>query len=191
MGSVRTLANQNRTIVSTIHQPSPQTFALFDKLLLLGEGKVIYFGPLTGALSFFVNSPFQFQYTKGLNPADFIISVAGSFTSSGTGLKITASQLSEYYLGSSLYRQYEESKELMAALDIAAVNPLQNRNISIAKDGFENESGQRVNKLQVYSTSTWYQVKVLFRRVALKTIREPKLVVASLMRYIYHFLTTY
>jgi ABC-type multidrug transport system ATPase subunit len=38
MAAVRNLANQNRTILSTIHQPSMQTFELFDKLLLMAKG---------------------------------------------------------------------------------------------------------------------------------------------------------
>jgi ABC-type multidrug transport system ATPase subunit len=38
MAAVRNLANENRTILSTIHQPSMQTFELFDKLLLMAKG---------------------------------------------------------------------------------------------------------------------------------------------------------
>ena len=38
MAAVRNLANQNRTVISTIHQPATMTFLLFDKVILLGEG---------------------------------------------------------------------------------------------------------------------------------------------------------
>src|SRR5690606_9020761 len=41
MAAVRNLANQNRTVICTIHQPSPQTFDLFDKLSLMAEGRII------------------------------------------------------------------------------------------------------------------------------------------------------
>jgi ABC-type multidrug transport system ATPase subunit len=34
MNAVRALANQHRTCVSTIHQPSPEVFALFDKVVV-------------------------------------------------------------------------------------------------------------------------------------------------------------
>jgi hypothetical protein len=53
MSAVRVLANQNRTCVSTIHQPSPEVFALFDKVVLLSEGRLIYFGPAKTAVDFF------------------------------------------------------------------------------------------------------------------------------------------
>jgi len=82
MAAVRNLSNQNRTVICTIHQPSPQTYELFDKLLLLAEGRVVYFGAADEAIGYFVSSPFAFDYIRGTNPADFVISVAGSFVKS-------------------------------------------------------------------------------------------------------------
>ncbi|KAJ1403806.1 hypothetical protein B484DRAFT_309781, partial [Ochromonadaceae sp. CCMP2298] len=53
MSAVRNLANQNRTVVCTIHQPSEDTYALFDKLLLLAEGRVIFHGPAKHIVPYF------------------------------------------------------------------------------------------------------------------------------------------
>ncbi len=45
--NIRTIANSGRTVVCTIHQPSPRVFYHFDKLLLLKRGgKVVYFGDI-------------------------------------------------------------------------------------------------------------------------------------------------
>lgn len=44
MAVIRRLAEQGRTIVAVIHQPSSEVFDLFDKLSLLSGGKVVYFG---------------------------------------------------------------------------------------------------------------------------------------------------
>lgn len=43
---VKRIAQQHGMIViASIHQPNWDTFALFDKLLLLSQGKTMYFGP--------------------------------------------------------------------------------------------------------------------------------------------------
>jgi len=35
--------DQGRTVISTIHQPNSDIFEMFDRLLLLAKGKIIYF----------------------------------------------------------------------------------------------------------------------------------------------------
>jgi ABC-type multidrug transport system ATPase subunit len=42
--TLRRLADTGKTIVSVIHQPSQHVFQLFDDLLLLSEGRLMYFG---------------------------------------------------------------------------------------------------------------------------------------------------
>lgn len=75
MSAVRNLANQNRTIICTIHQPSPDTFFLFDKLMLLGSGKVIYYGPVSDVVAYFVSSPWEFKYIQGITFVILSVSV--------------------------------------------------------------------------------------------------------------------
>lgn len=50
---LRASAAQGKTVICTIHQPSSELVALFDKLVLLAEGRVAYAGSAKGALSFF------------------------------------------------------------------------------------------------------------------------------------------
>lgn len=42
--ALRNVARSGRTIISSIHQPSSEVFALFDDLLLLSNSQTIYFG---------------------------------------------------------------------------------------------------------------------------------------------------
>ena len=35
---LKLLANQGKTVLSTIHQPSPEVFELFDEVIFLAEG---------------------------------------------------------------------------------------------------------------------------------------------------------
>jgi ABC-type multidrug transport system ATPase subunit/ABC-type multidrug transport system permease subunit len=68
---LRNLANEGKTIILTIHQPSSAMFELFDKLMLLSEGEVVYFGETSRAESYFasIGHPFQANY----NPCDFMM----------------------------------------------------------------------------------------------------------------------
>lgn len=71
MTSLRQLASNGRTIVSTIHQPRSSIFALFDQLCLLSEGRVMYFGPARDAVPYFAS--LSFQSPAQFNPADFFL----------------------------------------------------------------------------------------------------------------------
>jgi len=67
------LANQGRTVVCTIHQPSSQIYAMFDKILLLSEGRTAYMGSTKNANDFFtsIERPCPINY----NPADHFVQV--------------------------------------------------------------------------------------------------------------------
>lgn len=50
---LKRLAQTGKTIICTIHQPSSEVFALFDKLLLMADGRVAFLGTPGEAGSFF------------------------------------------------------------------------------------------------------------------------------------------
>eukprot|EP00116_Pleurobrachia_bachei_P001592 sb/3461854/ len=68
---LKRLANSQRNIIVTIHQPSSDVFSLFDSIMLLHDGSVAYIGPRTGAPRFF--SEFGYSCPSDYNPADFYI----------------------------------------------------------------------------------------------------------------------
>lgn len=45
MRAVRDLADTGVTVCATIHAPSPAAFDLFDRLLVLARGELVYHGP--------------------------------------------------------------------------------------------------------------------------------------------------
>ena len=53
MELLKSLANQGRTIIQTIHQPNSDMFEMMDQLMLLARGKVIYFNDASRAVDYF------------------------------------------------------------------------------------------------------------------------------------------
>lgn len=67
--SLSRLAHQGRTVIATIHQPSSQIFHLFDDLILLNEGHIVYCGDVQASIDYFARLGYPCpQYS---NPADF------------------------------------------------------------------------------------------------------------------------
>ena len=58
----------------TIHQPNSDIFHLFDKLVLMVEGKLIYQGPKNESVDYFDRS-FGLHCPEFYNPADYFMSV--------------------------------------------------------------------------------------------------------------------
>ena len=69
--SMRRLAEQGKTIICTIHQPSSEVFEKFDRLLLMAEGRVAYLGDLNQCQNFFASN--GLLCPDNYNPADFYI----------------------------------------------------------------------------------------------------------------------
>ncbi|KAG6584656.1 ABC transporter-like protein [Phytophthora cinnamomi] len=57
-----------RTVVTAIHQPSSEVFALFDRLYLLAEGATVFEGPACEAISHFAS--LGLPCPQFMNPAD-------------------------------------------------------------------------------------------------------------------------
>jgi len=64
--------DQGKGILATIHQPSSQIWACFDKVCFMTEGKVMYFGPTQDVISHFERVADQ-MCPANTNPADFVL----------------------------------------------------------------------------------------------------------------------
>lgn len=61
------------TVVCTIHQPRSTIFELFDQLMILSQGQVVYFGPAKEAVGYFTNLGYACR--PFVNPADYFMDV--------------------------------------------------------------------------------------------------------------------
>ncbi|RDX62153.1 ABC transporter G family member 34, partial [Mucuna pruriens] len=60
----------DETMVISLLQPTPETYELFDDIILLSEGQIVYQGPRENVLEFFENMGFKCPARKGV--ADFL-----------------------------------------------------------------------------------------------------------------------
>jgi ABC-type multidrug transport system ATPase subunit len=58
------------TILLSLLQPAPETYELFDDIILMAEGKIVFHGPKNCILSFFESYGFQCPERK--EAADFL-----------------------------------------------------------------------------------------------------------------------
>lgn len=58
------------TILVSLLQPAPETFDLFDDVILMAEGKIVYHGPRSYVVEFFEHCGFKCPSRKGV--ADFL-----------------------------------------------------------------------------------------------------------------------
>lgn len=71
METIVALSRKGKTVVATIHQPRSNIYELFDDLMLLAQGKVVYFGPANRAVEYFAG--LGFHCPQHYNPADVCI----------------------------------------------------------------------------------------------------------------------
>ncbi|XP_045102401.1 protein white-like isoform X3 [Portunus trituberculatus] len=71
VNAMKKMTELGKTVIATIHQPSSEVFAMFDRLLLLAEGRVAFLGTVQEAHRFFtrLEHPCPLNY----NPGDHFI----------------------------------------------------------------------------------------------------------------------
>ena len=85
--SLVTLARDyNRTVVFTIHQPRSNIVALFDQLILLAKGHVVYSGPFSKCQHYFER--IGFPCPPGFNIADYLSTCINAFSTPSLTLSI-------------------------------------------------------------------------------------------------------
>lgn len=107
MSSIQRLAKNCRTVVSVIHQPSSETFDLFDRLCLLSDGHVIYFGAAGNAANFFEAAGLPVPMRR--SPADHFLHVINRDFSEGGKTEANISKLVAAYDSSRISTQVKST----------------------------------------------------------------------------------
>lgn len=73
---LRIEAQRGLAVMATIHQPSSEVFHMFDRVILLAEGRVIYNGKPHDVQEYFAAEPFGVKMGQYCNPADKLLTFA-------------------------------------------------------------------------------------------------------------------
>lgn len=65
---------ENKTVIMTIHQPNSDIFELFDRVLLMAEGKLVFQGSTSQSRLYFQYN-FGFKCPQFFNPADYFMKI--------------------------------------------------------------------------------------------------------------------
>jgi len=150
---MKTLAQQGRTIICTIHQPSAKLFKEFDQVYVLAKGECLYQGGPSHLVSFLdkVKLPCPIYH----NPADYIIELAcGEYGEDKIDIMV------EEMMNGECLDWFEDPDKVLRLEVLRKKYPLNELNMG---------SGS------IHATSKWHQLTVLLKRSLIKAKRDSTL----------------
>ena len=107
MQAVKRLALQGRTCMCSIHQPSPLLFALFDYVLLMEAGRLVFFGAPVDVLEYFT-SELGYLARADCSVAEFLVDICNHEGERDEGDEPkSAAELAERYSCSTLAKAHQ------------------------------------------------------------------------------------
>lgn len=166
---LKNMALKGKTVVTTIHQPSSEIFAMFDKVLLMAEGRVAFLGSPDGACKFF--STMGACCPSNYNPADFFIQLLAIAPTREEPCRQTVQMVCECFQESEAGQRILEEAEMQWEI------------------GATTSRGSRCDYLQFldarnspYKASWWAQLRAVLWRSWISIIKEPLLIKVRLLQ---------
>lgn len=110
---MKQLAQEGRTIICTIHQPSALVFGLFDHLYALAEGQCIYTGNIQMLVPFLAE--LNLVCPKTYNPSDYLLEISTHDYGEENSRLVEKIQNGK----NMVYRVYQPSSAQIYSLDMA------------------------------------------------------------------------
>ncbi|KAJ1944949.1 hypothetical protein FBU59_002455 [Linderina macrospora] len=148
----------------TIHQPSARIFNLFDKVILLSQGRVVYFGPVSESIQYFAKIGHQCPVHE--NPADYFVNI------------MTLDYRSDATLA--------ESKKQIAALADTFARHVAEPNASLAeKQSLVRSYGEQDTSQVVVKNGWLYEYATLANRDWTNTLRNIPFIIGQIVQAIF------
>jgi ABC-type multidrug transport system ATPase subunit len=160
--AVKALALGGMTVAASLHSPPSHTFDLFDRILLLQRGRVVYFGDNGAPVMeyFSANFPSLRAMRRSEGVADWLLDVT---TRANYDVK-QAAVFADVYAASDLYRTNLSSTERLC-VHVEAPHLTQGENGVIIDDAGSYEHTSVVNPM-------WWALFIMFRYRTLKSYRQ-------------------
>ncbi|XP_059648379.1 pleiotropic drug resistance protein 3-like [Cornus florida] len=136
------------TILVSLLQPAPETFDLFDDIILMAEGKIVYHGPCSQCLEFFGDCGFRCPERKGV--ADFLQEV------------ISRKDQAQYWHRSGQSHSYVSVDEFSRKFKESSFGKKLDQELS--KPLMKSQSQNSAISFHVYSLSKWTLFKACMTR---------------------------
>lgn len=167
---LKNMANKKKTIICTIHQPSSEVYAMFDKILLMAEGRVAFLGSPAQANDFF--SSLGAACPSNYNPADYYIQLLAVVPSREETCRNTIEMVCDTFDRSEFGIKLAQATELRGDLQVKAI-------LGGKMDIFSN--GNVANR-SPYKASWWTQFKAVLWRSWLSVRKDPTLMKVRLLQ---------
>ncbi|KAM0736707.1 ATP-binding cassette subfamily G member 4 [Formica fusca] len=164
---LKQLAQEGRTIICTIHQPSATLFNMIDHLYVVADGNCVYTGSTHNLVPYL--SSLGLHCPTHYNPVDFLMEICNGDYGSHISKLVESIENGK----SNVWR----SKKTFY-LNEEIIIPQQNAPIRLYS--FETEFKQTPH----YAASTWKQLCVLVKRNAVRLIRDRVLTVSRISMHL-------
>lgn len=159
---LKNLAKSGRNIVSTIHQPSSESFATFDNLILMVRGNIIYQGLASHSVGYF--GSIGYPCPKLSNPADFFMRLTNE-----SGLVLE--EMSQSKDGRVIDINQEE---LESRFQVRVKDLVQKYNRSSMREAANQDvTTEIIENKRKYEVSWFKQFYLVLKRALINEIRNP------------------
>ena len=169
---LKNLAADGRTVVCTIHQPSSEIFALFDRLMLLSGGRVVFSGKASTAVDYFADQ--GLPCPKYSNPSDFFMRILHNHSAED---KVRVDALVAYNRAHQVHRTGSPPAFAAAAAAAGASSATLMKQDSSAILSKELEADGEIVVSEVSKPTkgpgAWKEIVILSRRSFVTLVRNP------------------
>ncbi|GLT52204.1 hypothetical protein SLA2020_255570 [Shorea laevis] len=156
VSTLGSLAQKGKTIVTSMHQPSSRVYQMFNSVLVLSEGRSLYFGKGCEAMAYFESLGFSPSFP--MNPADFLLDLAN-----GVCHLDGSSEREKPNVKQSLVASYNALLAPQVKVACMGTIPVSSKDMHFV--GSHSSGKEHRNRHNILSLSMWfYQFGILLQR---------------------------